>query len=107
MLPVAFIIILNIYFLQDKKAELSQFLPDDQTLESYIKGMKTIGQYADHMAIEAMCLALPCRVRILQNDSPDTLIGTEGPQLVVGYLPQLQHYVSLESIVRYIQCLIM
>ena len=75
-------------FLQKKKEELQNFITDGD-LDDYINYLKRNEVYADHTAIEDLASQLDCRVRIIWSAKQDTTIGTQGVELVIGYLPEL------------------
>ncbi|XP_060601750.1 uncharacterized protein LOC132754991 [Ruditapes philippinarum] len=61
------------------------------------------GTYADHLCISVTSKVLSSTIQIIQADNPDVREGTcHTSVLVVGYLPELQHYVSLEPVERYV-----
>ena len=89
---------------QDRKEEICQFLPN-QSLDEYVGDLKTSGTYADHISIQAFASKHQCQVCIKQADCDDTLIGM-GQQIVVRFLPNAKHYVSLEPMERYVNHII-
>ena len=57
--------------------------------------------YADHVCIQNMCKVLEVGIRIIHGDAPDIILGSiESQILVIGYLPEIEHYVSLEHMAR-------
>ena len=83
-------------------AEIQRFLTKD--LDTYLEEMEVDGTYADHVCINAISKMLPCTMLLVQADHPDTTIGSSSPPtLVLGYLPEMKHYVSLEPMMRFVQ----
>lgn len=73
----------------------------DIDLGSHVTNLAIDGTYADHIDVECMAAMLELRVRIVQP-STDTIAGVQvqGPELVLGFIPNLKHYVSLEATAR-------
>ncbi|XP_060595145.1 uncharacterized protein LOC132749433 [Ruditapes philippinarum] len=83
------------------KLELEQFLTSDLT--KYIEKMSKNGTYADHVCLQNMCKALSCKIDVVHGDTPNISIGdgdSNIPTLVVGYIPEIEHYVSLQRLNR-------
>jgi hypothetical protein len=51
---------------------------------------------------------LSCNIHVVHTDQPDSVVGARadgtqnGYTLVLGYMPDIQHYVSLELMMRYV-----
>ena len=77
------------------------FLTD--SVDTYLERMGHDGTYADHVCIQALSRLLRCKIHIVQSHHPDIVLSPlENPRasLVIGYLPQIKHYVSLEPLHR-------
>ena len=78
----------------DRKA-LTPFLSSD--LNTYIDQMSRDSTYADHPVVQTVSRMLQVQIRIIQAASADIQIGDgSGAILLLGYLPELEHYVSIE-----------
>lgn len=63
--------------------------------------MEKDGTYADHVALYSLSNTLGVTIKVVHAESPDVVIGNHGNEcLVIGYIPEISHYVSLET-VRY------
>jgi len=76
-----------------------------QTLEQYVDSLHHDGEYADHVCIQQFSNMTGLAIRIVHADDEDVLItpvvqSSTPAILSVGYLPNLQHYVSLEPKVQ-------
>lgn len=61
--------------------------------------MEKDSTYADHFALYSLSKALGLTIKVVQAESPDVVTGNYGNQyLVIGYIPEISHYVSLEPI---------
>lgn len=71
------------------------FLTTD--LETYINNMQKDGTYADHIVLLSLSKVLGHTIKIVHAERPDVRVGDYGRDcLVLGYLPEIKHYVSLE-----------
>jgi hypothetical protein len=58
--------------------------------------------------IQALNEMLSCNIHVVHTDQPDIVVGARadgtqnGYTLVLGYMPDIQHYVSLEPMMRYV-----
>lgn len=88
------------FFFQSEQLELEQFLTSD--FASYIAQMAKNGTYADHVCLLNTCKMLSCNLQIVHAETPDINLGAGigHPTFVLGYLPGIQHYVSLEPTLR-------
>lgn len=89
------------YIFQTDKLELEQCVTSDLT--QYIENMSNNGTYADHVCLQNMCKALSCKITVVHGDTPDISIGdgdSNIPTLVIGYIPDIEHYVSLQKLNR-------
>ena len=55
------------------------------------------GSYADHIAVAHMAKMLGITITIVEGGN-ETIIGTGSPSVMLGYIRQGQHYVSLTPI---------
>lgn len=69
-------------------------------IEVYLEGMSHEGAYADNVCLQAMSRMLSAEIHIIHADSDNVVLhplpGHYSLKVVVGYLPDIQHYVSLE-----------
>lgn len=69
--------------------------------------MSRDGTYADHVCLHMLCNMLSVGAQIVHAETTDIVVCPEKPKkLVLGYLPAMQHYVSLKAIERYISTVI-
>ena len=83
-----------------EKAELQQFIPD-KSVEQFIADMRKNGTYADHIVVEYTSRTLADLAITVVMKTSDTIIGKPDagtPSLYIGYIPRLQHYVSLRPV---------
>jgi hypothetical protein len=80
---------------------MESFVPDCD-LTKYIDDLEKESTYADHVAIQTMCTMLSCRVTIVHSTgAPDIILGNpSSTEVLLGYLPDIKHYVSLEPTMR-------
>lgn len=89
--------------MQDQKSELAHFIPDDD-LPAYLNKMADSGTYGDHICLEKLAEILECKIRVVHADVEDVLIGTAEDTLLLGFIPELQHYTSLEYRLEILNC---
>ncbi|KAH3738270.1 hypothetical protein DPMN_044901 [Dreissena polymorpha] len=68
---------------------------------NYVNDMKTNGTYAYHFVIQAMRSTLGSAINIVHAEKEESLLlrpaeSTNRAVLAVGYMEDVQHYVSLE-----------
>ena len=75
-----------------------------ENVDSYLERMGHGGTNAEYVCIQALSLRLlRCKIQIVQSQHPHIVPSPlENPRanLVIGYLPQIKHYVSLEPLDR-------
>ena len=91
------------HLFQDKKAEIVGFLT--QPFTSYLQHMGKNGTYADHVCLQSLSSMLKLDILVIHAKEADVKLvpGSETTTLgsiVIGYIPEMQHYVSLEILVR-------
>lgn len=80
------------------KREVGQFLTID--VDTYLQEMNKEGTYADHVCLQALCDMLKCSILVVHSETADVTLSPEkSPTLVLGYLPELKHYLSLEPLI--------
>ncbi|KAH3800974.1 hypothetical protein DPMN_154618 [Dreissena polymorpha] len=82
---------------QDAKAEMAILIT--VPVGMYLRDMKTNGTYADHIILQALSDMLGITIRVVHADTADVALNpndSTASQLLLGYLPHIQHYVSLE-----------
>lgn len=72
-----------------------KFIPDDD-LPTYLQKMADTGTYGDHICLEKLANILECKIRVVHADTQDVFIGNKEDTLLLGFIPELQHYTSLE-----------
>lgn len=72
-------------------------------LHIYLQAMRKDGTYADHVCLQALSNMLSAEIKVVQAEDDVILYptGISTCTLVIGYLPELKHYVSLQPLVRY------
>lgn len=89
------------FVIQADKTEMSKFLTQD--VDTYLENMGRDGTYADHICMQALSKMMSCKLQVVQADLDDIFLcptNRATSTLILGYLPQMQHYVSLEPIIR-------
>ena len=74
-----------------------------ENVDTYLERMGHDSTYADHVRIQALSRLLRCEIPIVQSQHLDIVLSPlENPRanLVISYLPQIKHYVSLEPLDR-------
>ena len=74
-----------------------------ENVDTYLERMGHDATYTDHVCIQALSRLLRCKIQIVQSQHLDIVLRPlENPRanLVIGYLPQINHYVSLEPLDR-------
>ncbi|XP_045195926.1 uncharacterized protein LOC123551226 [Mercenaria mercenaria] len=86
---------------ENDKENLAKFLT--QSMDSYLHGMRLNGTYADHICLQSLCKMLSMDILVVNSGDDIRLqpTGTSSKTLVLGHLPDLQHYVSLEPLKRF------
>lgn len=68
--------------------------------------MNRDGTYADHICLEALSQMLSCNILAVHSNDPNVTVGSHDAYtctLVLGYLTDIEHYVSLEPLSWYVQ----
>ena len=82
---------------QSKQTEMERFLT--QPFTTYLQEMAKDGTYADHVCLQSLSCMLQLNIQIIHAAEGGVLISAPGSGehglLVLGYLPDQQHYVSL------------
>lgn len=87
------------WIFQEEKDQISQFLTNN--LDTYLEGMSRDGTYADHVCLQMLCKMLSVGMQIVHAETADIMVNPDNPKrLVLGYLPDMQHYVSLKVLER-------
>ena len=70
-----------------------------QSFASYLQQMAKDGTYADHLCLQSLSDMLKINISIIHAGEEDVTISTPGSTglLVLGFLPDLHHYVNLEK----------
>jgi len=94
---------LLMYTFQSDKVNMSQLMT--KSIDSYLQDMRCNGTYADHICLQNVSKMLSLDVLIIHADLPDVRLsptaGLANGILTMGYIPESQHYVSLEPLNRY------
>ncbi len=81
------------------KDRISAFLTEP--LDTYLSTLQKDASYADHIAVEMLAAALDCQICVYHSDpNNNVLVGKPGhvtKPLLLGYLPELKHYVALRE----------
>lgn len=80
---------------QNEKDELKGFIPS-RTLDEYITDMSKDGTYADHLAVTCVSKMLSITITSIQQPT-DVTVGDYPTKIYIGYLPDIEHFVSLQS----------
>ncbi len=89
---------MQFYFTQDKKVNLEGFLSETD-MDTYVSALSKDGTYADNLSIAALCETLSCKVKIISATSKINMGNASASlELTLGYIPEIQHYVSLEAL---------
>lgn len=94
---------LNICVFQGERAGLEPFIVNDDDFNQYLDRMSRNGTYVDHVCVQNASTALGWNITVVHTEEPNIQIvnnGADVPTLVLGYIPELAHYVSLEQLHR-------
>lgn len=69
-------------------------------MRTYANNMAKDGTYADHVLIHVISKFLKKPIKVVRAEGPDADVGVQNTdqRLVLGYIPDIKHYVSLEPI---------
>lgn len=64
------------------------------SIDNYILKMSQSGTYADHIVIQSCSKVLKRTIHIVEEGG-DHMIGEYDDTVLLGYLPDMEHYVSI------------
>jgi len=75
--------------------------------DTYLENMKRDGTYADHVTVQALSTMLNLNIHIIHANTDENVMihptnSTPSVAITVGYLQNVQHYVSLERYVEFL-----
>ena len=86
---------------QKQRDEISNFLT--KPFAKYIQDMKKNGEYADHITVKMLSEVLRVKIVIL-NAQGNTTVGQDGPNIYVGFMPEINHYTAVKPVEKILDC---